>query len=262
MADEIKEESNEPQKQEEIKLSPVEEKAASQGWVPKDQWDGDPEEWRPAKEFLDRGELFKKIEEVGRDNKQLRRALNDLAQHHAKVREVEYKRALDELKAQKKTALAEGDADAVVDIDEKIDIVRDAQRQSAQQPVIAEPQAPTENPIFVAWKNRNTWYERDRAMKAFADQLGREYASSGMSPTDVLSRVEQEVKKEFSAKFQNPNRDKPGAVEGSSTKGRKSGEDFSLSEDERRVMQRFVNTIPGFKKEDYIAELKRVKGVS
>jgi hypothetical protein len=44
-------------------LTEIEQRASSRGWVPKDEWDGDPEEWRPAKEFIDRGELFKKIED-------------------------------------------------------------------------------------------------------------------------------------------------------------------------------------------------------
>ena len=107
--------NNEPQ------LSAAEEKAMDQGWVPQDQWEGDPDQWRPAKEFLDRGELFKKIEDQNRTIKEFKRALDDLKGHHAKTRETEYARALATLKQQKRTALEEGDAAAVIQLDDEID---------------------------------------------------------------------------------------------------------------------------------------------
>lgn len=249
----------EDQKQE-VKFTPAEEKAMEAGWVPQDQWEGDPDAWRPAKEFLDRGELFKKIEDQSRSVKELKKALAELQSHHSKVRETEYNRALAALKAQKKTALEEGDADAVIKLDDQIDLVRDEQTKlrNTPKPVDAEV---TPNPEFTAWVDRNKWYETSRPMKAFADDLGRELALRGNSPNEVLKEVERQIKIEFPDKFRNPNRDKPNAVEGSSGKGGKSSTDkYDLSDDENRVMQRFIRTIPGFSKEQYIAELKRVKG--
>ena len=115
--------NNEPQ------LTAAEQKAMEQGWVPQDQWEGDPEQWRPAKEFLDRGELFKKIEDQNRTIKEFKRALDDLKQHHSKTRETEYARALQALKAQKKTALEEGDADTVIKLDDQIDLVKEEQQK-------------------------------------------------------------------------------------------------------------------------------------
>jgi hypothetical protein len=44
-------------------------------------------------------------------------------------------------------------------------------------------------------------------MRAYADRIGNELGSRGnISPTDLLTQVEQEVKKEFAHKFDNPNR--------------------------------------------------------
>ena len=56
-----------------------------------------------------------------------------------------------------------------------------------------------------------------------------------------------------------PNRNKPGAVEGSTAKGSKSESSITLDDDERRVMQRFVRTGVMTEKQ-YLDELKRVKG--
>jgi hypothetical protein len=244
-------------KDEPKKLTAAEEKAMEQGWVPQDQWEGDPEQWRPAKEFLDRGELFKKIEDQNRTIKEFKRALEDLKGHHAKTRETEYQRALETLKAQKVQAIEEGDAQSVVKIDDQIDLVKEEQRKLAAQ--AAQPAVPELNPEFVAWTERNSWYERDTNMKIFADALGQRLAAAGKTPAAVLAEVERQVREEFPHKFKNPNRDKPGAVEGSTNKGGKANSDIVLSDDERRVMQRFVRTGVMTEKE-YLAELKRIKG--
>lgn len=264
MADEQKQEEQkvvEKQQEEKPALTAIEQRAQEQGWVPKDEWDGDPDEWRPAKEFIDRGELFKKIEEQSRTIKEVRRALEDFSKHHQKVKEVEFKRALETLRAQKKEALVEGDADAVVDIDEKIDAVREAQREAAQTPQQTPQADPQNNIVFQGWVAKNGWYNTNQAMRAYADRLGNQLgAEGGMSVTDLLNKVEQEVKREFAHKFNNPNRDKPGAVEGSTNKGSKKNDSFQLTDDERRVMQRFVRTVPGMTEEKYIADLRKIKG--
>lgn len=250
-------------KQEQSQAEPtqVELRAMEEGWVPQDQWEGDPDQWRPAKEFLDRGELFKKIEDQNRTIKEFKKALQDLQSHHTKVREVEYARALNALKQQKKEALESGDADSVIKIDDQIDLVKTEQQNLKRQPAQQEFEEP--NPEFTNWVDRNKWYETDKAMKAYADSIGTDLAMAGNSPSEVLKKVEQLVKQEFTRKFKNPNRDKPGSVEGSTNKGSKAGSDsYSLSDDERRVMQRFIRTIPGFSEKDYIDELKRVKGAN
>ena len=254
MADEIK--GTPDTNTEQVQLSPAEEKALEQGWVPQDQWEGDPEQWRPAKEYLDRGELFKKIEDQNRTIKEFKRALDDLKGHHAKTRETEYARALSALKEQKIAALEDGDAAKVIKLDDQIDLVKEEQ---AQLKNVDQPRQAEIDPEFTSWVDKNKWYSNDEPMKAYADALGRSLAYKGLSPTQVLKEVEVQVKQEFPHKFRNPNKDKPGAVEGSSNKGRSAETSVSLSDDERRVMQRFVRTGVMTEKQ-YMDELKRVKG--
>lgn len=239
-------------------LTAAEEKAMEQGWVPQDQWEGDPEQWRPAKEFLDRGELFKKIEDQNRTIKEFKRALEDLKGHHAKTRETEYARALVALKEQKQLAIEEGDGAAVIKLDDQIDLVKDEQQRLKAQN--NQPTVDDVNPEFAEWVDKNKWYETNEPMKAYADALGRSLAVKGLSPSAVLLEVEKQVKLEFPNKFTNPNRNKPGAVEGSSNKGGKGNDSFSLTDEERRVMQRFVRTGVMTEK-DYMAELRKIKGV-
>jgi len=85
MTDEIRD--NEPVEQrEEVQLTPIQEKAMAEGWRPKEEYQGDPEKWVDAAEFLRRGELFSKIELQSKEIKQLKQTMTEFAKHHEKVR--------------------------------------------------------------------------------------------------------------------------------------------------------------------------------
>jgi hypothetical protein len=239
-------------------LTPVQEEALSQGWVPKEEFDGDAERWVDAGEFIRRGELFRKIESQSKELKDVKKALAELAKHNSRIREVEYQRAVEGLKAQKKNALAEGDADRVVEIDDKLDLVKDQQRQFTNQQI--QEAIPQEvHPELKNWVEKNSWYESNRSMKAWADARGMELAEEGKSPREVLKTLETEVKTRFKEKFSNPNRERAGAVEGVTSRPAKGASaEYELTDTERTIM----NTLVAQKvltKEEYIAQLKAVK---
>lgn len=255
MADEITPEASAP----ETEHSPTELKAIESGWVPKEEFQGDEHKWVEAGEFLRRGELFKKIEDQGKQLKDVRSALNEMKKLNGQIQEVEYKRALDTLKAQKKAALEDGDADAVIAADDRIDMVKEQQKEMQRQSPVAQSDEGSEHPEFVAWTEQNNWYKSSTPMKAFADALGQELARAGNSPSEVLKKVANEVRKEFPNKFRNPNQDKAGAVEGGSGRGVSTSAKFSLSDEERTIMNKFVRQNVMTEKE-YIEQLKKVRG--
>jgi hypothetical protein len=240
-------------------LTPVQQEALEQGWVPKDEFDGDPERFVDAAEFLRRGELFRKIESQSKETKHLKAALAEMARHNAKIREQEYARAVADLKAQKKAALSEGDADKVVEIDDQLDLVKDQQRQATQQAV--QQAIPQEvHPELQNWISNNSWYETNKGMRGWADARGAELAEEGKSPREVLKALEKEVKDRFKEKFTNPNRERAGAVEG--VRGRpvstKADDSYELSDTERTIMETLIKQ-KVLTKEEYIKQLKAVK---
>ena len=255
MADEITPEAVVP----EVEHTPTELKAIESGWVPKEDFQGDEHKWVEAGEFLRRGELFKKIEDQGKQLKDVRSALNEMKKLNSQIQEVEYKRALDTLKAQKKAALEDGDADAVIAADDRIDMVKEQQKEMQRQSPVAQSDEGSEHPEFVAWTEQNNWYKSSTPMKAFADALGQELARAGNSPSEVLKKVAIEVRKEFPNKFRNPNQDKAGTVEGGSGRGVSSSTRFTLSDEERTIMNKFVRQNVMTEKE-YIEQLKKVRG--
>lgn len=246
---------------EEVQLSPVEQQAMDAGWVPKETYmsreGAEEHKWVDAGEFLRRGELFRKIEDQSKQLKDVRAALQEMKKLNGQIREVEYKRALETLREQKKQALVDGDADAVLAAEERIDLVKEQVKLLKEEPVQVD--NGQEHPEFVAWTEQNSWYKTSEPMKAFADALGRDLARSGKSPSEVLRQVAAEVRKEFPHKFKNPNQDKPGAVETGRRAGTSSASAFKLTDDERRVMNQLIRTKVFENEQEYIEQLKKVR---
>lgn len=241
--------------------SDVEKQAMEKGWKPKEEYQGDPERWRSAETFLALEEPLKRIEQQSKELKAVRAALEAFKDHHTKVKETEYNRALKSLQDARKKAMIEGDTETALALEEKVEEVKAEKEQ-----IIAEGRRPVPqaeqgyNPEFQSWLNKNSWYESNKAMRAVADKIGLDYHNEGKSPSEVLRLVEQEIRNEFPHKFQNDKAKRPMSVEPSGRSGNPSGaESFTLTETERDVMRKFVRNGVMTEKE-YIAELKRVKG--
>jgi hypothetical protein len=252
--------TNQEQVQEQVETreyTPIELEAIDQGWIPKEEFDGDESKFIDAPEFVRRGELFRKIESSSREVKQLRAALEAFKVHHSKVKEAEYNRALKALQDARKQAFIDGEHERAFAFEEKIDEIKaekDAVVKEAQVPVVEDTGYTQE---FQSWVERNDWYETNRVMRKAADALGIDLAREGHSPQDVLKMVEKEIRKEFSHKFQNPATNRPTAVEPSSRAGTKS-DGFVMSADEKEMMRKIVAT--GVMSEaDYIKDLKATR---
>ena len=247
------------EQQEQIATDPYESDAREQGWKPKEEYEGDPNKWRPAKEFVERGELFGKIDSLGKELKDTKKALKMLQEHHSKVKETEYNRAVTELKTLQKKHLEEGNSDEYLKTTE---LLTDLKAEQKAREVMSQQQAaqPQVDPRFVAWQEKNSWYNKDAEMRQFADTLGLGYAQAnpGMEPDDVLEYVSKQIKLAYKDKFENPNRTKPSAVEGSNNATPKKDE-VQLTDDERRVMNTFVRQ-GVMTKDEYIAQVKAMRG--
>ena len=247
---------NEPAQQ--VSVDPYEEQAREQGWRPKEEYEGDPEKWRPAKEFVERGELFGKIDHMGKELKETRKALKMLQEHHSKVKETEYNNALRELKALQKKHLEEGNSDGYL---EATELLTDLKAEQKAREVVGQNQPNQPDPRFIAWTQENKWYQTNQEMRDYADTVGMGYAqrNPGVDPEQVLQYVAKEVKARFKDSFVNPNRTKPNSVEGASAPAANKSS-FELTDEERKVMNTFIRTNV-MTKEEYIAEIKKMRGI-
>lgn len=249
-------------------VTPDEEQALAAGWVPKDEWveQGRPaEEWRSAKEFNERGELFRSIHQIKRELRQKDAALTALQRHHQYVFEKAHQTALAELKREKRQAMRDDDMARVAELDEKIDDLQvqteNERKVLTQQTQVNTNQGP--HPDFVAWVERNTWYSTDTELQELADGLGMAYASKhpGIQPQAVLQYVETTIKKQFPDKFGNK-RAAPSAVVGADKTIKRivNTTDIELDDLEREIMRQLVSSGEMTEKQ-YKDELKRAKGI-
>lgn len=235
------------------KTNALEDRARAMGWRPQEEWEGAPEEWIDAKEYVGRKPLFDHMSVMRRELKETQKALRALTEHHQKVRENEYKRAIEDLKSAKKAAFDAGDTDKIVEIDDKLTDIKAqaiAQEKADQQPVNRV------HPNFIAWVERNSWYAQNPELRAKADEIGTGHAlmHPDKSPDEVLEYVEREIKKSF----RNPNKDRPSAVDGASNKEKPAGSKSTvvLTEQEEAVMKTLVRN-GVMTKEEYMTEISR-----
>lgn len=240
----------------------IEDRAREQGWLPADEYEGDKSKWVSAETFLAKGELIAKIESLGKELKNTKKAMQMLQDHHAKVKEAEFTRAVNYLKQQKKDAYEAGDVDKIIAIDEQLATVKETQKQQAM--ILAQQeQENSVHPNFTAWVEKNSWYNTDIELREASDAIGLAHAKANphKTPEEVLDFVSKKIKSLYPERFSNPNRDKASSVEGAGSSARtRKVSDFELSEEEVRVMNTFVRQ-GIMTKEDYIKELKSIKGV-
>jgi hypothetical protein len=242
-------------------LNPVEQQAREQGWLPKEDWVASgrsAEEHRSAKEFVDRGELYKSIHTTKRELKQTQAALGALQKHHKYVFEKAHQQAIKDLRAEKRLAIRNDDIDRLEEIETEIETLQDQHKQEVAEiaQATASPAVPTEVQAFI---DRNPWYVTDKDLRDETDALGFVYLNNGGTREGLLPYVEKKIKEKFPHKF-GIKRAAPNAVAGVDKTSKKASpkDDFPMSSEERAIMMTFVNQ--GIMTEaEYVKELKQAE---
>lgn len=184
---------------EEEVVSPSKQEALSGGWKPEQEWidsGGDPEKWVDYGEFNRRKEFFDAIHKANQRAKKAEESAEALSRHLTQVQEAAYKRAKEELLAERRAAAKENDLEKVLDIDEQLDSLK-----------APEEVAPTRQraPELEEFAKRNKWYDEDEDLQAYANGIGGtiERNNPNMPTSEVLQLVEEKVKKAFPHKFKN-----------------------------------------------------------
>jgi hypothetical protein len=189
----------------ENKTSPYEEKALEKGWVPREQYSGDPDEWVDAKEFLSRAPLFEAIHKANRKVKKIEQVNEALRENYKKVYDRAKEEAITELKKNLAAAAKDGNIEEVVQIQEKIEQVKESNNDV--------PATQDTNP-FDTWVESNPWYERDNQLRTFATGMGIGLRNEhpDWPPEKIFNEVTKLTKEAFPNKFMNPNKAKASAV--------------------------------------------------
>jgi hypothetical protein len=227
---------------------PVAEKAMAAGWRPLEEYQGDPEAWVDAKEFIKRAPLYEKNHKLKRELAEMKTALHEVKGHISKVSEAAYSRAVADLTARRDEAIDNGDREQVREIDKELKAA-----ESMKSP------ADSVHPAIAAWEKENgEWFYKDVEITDFGMAFARAHLQR--HPEDAagaMEAMEKAVKKAFPEKFEkvNPQRKAPAAVEsGGVAVGKRSFGKSDLNDEQRKVMGKFVR-MGIMTEDDYIKDL-------
>lgn len=206
----------------EPELTEVERLASRVGWAPKNKWKGPPEAWRPADEFIIRGQelLRENRDAVKKLEKDFDTRLKRMDKTFAKALEREREKIDREYRERKRLAAANADVEALDRAEEAhtkaLKELNDT--MAAEQPAQT---AEAEPPEVMQFRLRNSeWFEADPIMTGAAVSLcGKLQEKFPNAPlTQILEQVETQIKQRFGMGAQKATEaaQKPGkpAVEG------------------------------------------------
>ncbi len=229
-----------PESTEAEQLDPaIEAEARSNGWRDKSEHKGDPEDWLDARTFVQKGRQLNPI--LRKSNERLRAELNEakaqiselnlttkqFATEFAKMKENAYKRAISDLRAQRRDALQSDDLALVDDLEDRIDALKDEKIKVTTPPKEepAKPAAP-DMTIFNEWHASNKWFDQTKEPALYdiaeeiADRLTR--SNPSLKGRDFLDEVTSRVRARHPEKFTNPRREKS-PYEGGGARGETRG---------------------------------------
>lgn len=265
-------------------LSPAQELAQSEGWVPEEEWKGNKDEWIDYREFNTRGELMKRIQSQSKqihplkdEIAELKTALTSLGEHNKKIAEAEYNRAIKSLKVQKREAREEDDYATLDEIDEQIDELKDAKKEldatedEKKEKPETKPQGlpPAQKQIVQDWydKPSNKWYQEEEMLRPIADKLFiSRLEQNGGDFSEAFKHMETKMQGKFPNETGGSHKRGGSVTEGSGRsagrfKGNNKGPKFSkrdLNEEQAAVGKTFVDTGVFENMQEYVDQLVEI----
>lgn len=231
------------------------------GWTPKDQWHGNPSDWRPADVWLDRGEMLRNITQLKDKLATTERQVAEAFKKGVQLTETKFKEELAALRAARREAFQEGDLERVDKIEDRIEVLKEQKKLETNKQVPAQ-NTPPEFPIFL---QRNPWYQTNKRLRYMADAIGREYAEAhpNANIADLYFFVEQEMQSSLgttqkkSPPAPDGGRQTPGRNPGASNGGSFTGIEAQMSDEDRGIMNTLVKTGVFKNKEEYLKEYQK-----
>ena len=267
-----------PAEQLEVELAAAEATAARQGWVPRDSYKGDPKKWVDAKTFVERGERFvgNLQGEVAALRKQIesfegtKAAFVKFHEETLAKKDAEMKAAIADLRVQRSQAQAEGDHDVVIQIEDRIDLLKGQQAELkapivAPAPVASPTSAkdlPLNNPVMLEWiEDGNQWFMDEPKLRDYAVAYGDTLVSNGETARGrpFLDMIAARMKVDFPRRFKGNGSaaDTLGnATSGSTNGGSNSRSSSAVGKTERDLPAEDFALMKQFIKEGYTTKEK------
>ncbi len=248
------------------------------GWVPKEEFRGSEDDWVDAEVFVKRGKeinpilrknnelLMKKLDEKAKEIDSIKASVEEFKKFQKESFErktAEYEVQIAQLKSQKREAIAEGNGDLVVDIDDQIDSLKEAQREAKEAAKAKpEPEQPAQvsipdDPELQGWLNKNTWFGNDIEMTELANTLGSSVRKQfpHLTSRAFLEKLDDKIREYMPNKFLGNKAkgsavDSSGSVRGSGSSGKKTYD--NLPDDAKQACDRFIKNGWIKSKQEYV----------
>lgn len=179
---------------------PIAALASELGWTPKEQFTGDPERWKPADQFIRDGRDIQK--DTSRQLREMRATVDNMSRTSATILEQQLARQRQELESQLDTAVENGDAGQVRQVQERI-------AQVEQQ----RPRTVVQDPAGQSFVERHaSWWNKDTEATNYAIQRADHYAQQGIVGERQTAAVERDMRGIFPEKFPAPAKQAPGVA--------------------------------------------------
>lgn len=198
----------------------VEQEARTMGWVPQENFRGDPNKWVDAETFVERGhtvmpilkannkrlegELQKTSAEVQRLSQLFaasQESIQELQKVHTDATKAAVEKAKRDLLSELKSAKENGDVELEIQLTDQLTDLK-AQQQAAAAytpppPAPSQPQGDAMHPDFAGWMQDNPWFGVDqrRTQKAMgiAQVLRSDPGNDNLTGRDFYDRILQEM---------------------------------------------------------------------
>ena len=199
----------------------IESKAKDKGWVSKEDFKGNSENWRDAETFLNSGypeTLASRLKEATVRINEMNDTLSQFKDHHNQTLKRERKaheQELKELKKVQRAAVKDGDEVAYDKASEQIDTLEVNVSDQLQQK--QDNEVKIEYDKFV---DRNPWFMSNDEMRSVAEGVSNSLVSKNprMTVSDNMRKTENRIRELYPEHFENKRRKSPTSVEdGTST---------------------------------------------
>ena len=169
-----------------------EELARAEGWKTKNQLGDayDPARYVSAEEFVKRKPLFETIKQQSKAIKELKKTVESVVAFSKQNAEAAAQQAIDNLMAQKRDAIINGDVEAVEKIDKSI---------KGHERIAESATAPTVPSEVSDWVAENPWFDKDLELQDFATAYCANYAKRNPNAPieEALRATEGATKRAF-----------------------------------------------------------------
>lgn len=177
-------------------LSDFEKDAMAKGWKPKEEFEGNPDDWRPAKQFVEFHELSVEQRNLKKQIKGMQKNYNKEIQNLNLFHKAQLETKEKEIMNRFNRAVEDGDKSAAnAALKEHGDVQKE--RAAIQtDDVDNDPKL-----IKAAWEMENVWiYNQNDPKTAFANTAYNMALSKGMDMKEALEFVDERIKEKFPEK--------------------------------------------------------------